>query len=87
MSTSRGSSRRFNRRFRRRARVCQFCADQVVSIDYKQSEQLKRYITEAGKIRGRRQTGTCARHQRMLARSIKRARHMALLPYTADRFR
>lgn len=56
-------------------------------IDYKQSEQLKRYITESGKIRGRRQTGICARHQRMLARSIKRARHMALLPYTSDRFR
>lgn len=67
--------------------MCQFCADQVVSIDYKQTEQLKRYITESGKIRGRRQTGTCARHQRMLARSVKRARHMALLPYTSDRFR
>lgn len=74
-------------RFRRRPRTCQFCSDQVETIDYKQSDMLKRYITDNGKIRGRRQTGTCARHQRMLARSIKRARHMALLPYTADRFR
>lgn len=90
MSESRqspGRSGSFDRRFRRRARVCQFCADQVVSIDYKQSEVLKRFITESGKIRGRRQTGTCARHQRMMARAVKRARHMALLPYTSDRFR
>lgn len=87
MSDSPQSNRRSFGRFRRRARVCQFCADQMVTIDYKQAEALKRYITEGGKIRGRRQTGTCARHQRMLARAVKRARHIALLPYTADRFR
>lgn len=90
MSYASQSSRRprsFGRRFRRRQRVCQFCADPAVQIDYKKTDLLKRYITDSGKIRGRRQTGTCARHQRMVARSIKRARHIAMLPYTSDRFR
>lgn len=72
---------------RRSRRTCQFCADQTEHIDYKQTDLLKRYITESGKIRGRRATGVCARHQRMLARAIKRSRHMALLPYTSARFR
>ena len=53
-------------------------------ITYKQVEMLERYITERGKIRPRRQTGNCAKHQRVLARAIKRARFMACLPYTAD---
>ena len=78
---------RSGRSYRRRPRVCQFCADQTTHIDYKQQELLKRFVNEAGKIRPRRQTGTCARHQRMLARAIKRARHIALIPYTAGRFR
>ncbi|MGD8603592.1 MAG: 30S ribosomal protein S18 [Anaerolineales bacterium] len=67
--------------------MCQFCSEKVRSMDYKQVDMLKRYVTEQGKIRSRRETGTCARHQRMLARTIKRARHMALLPFAADRFR
>jgi len=57
---------------------------QNVQIDYKQVAFLQRYVTDRGKIRPRRQTGNCAKHQRVLARAIKRARYMALLPYTAD---
>jgi small subunit ribosomal protein S18 len=71
------------RRYISRPKICQFCADKNVSIDYKQFELLRRFVTEEGKIRPRRQTGTCARHQRELAMAIKRARHIALLPYTA----
>jgi small subunit ribosomal protein S18 len=56
-------------------------------IDFKQSDLLRRFISEDGKIRPRRQTGTCARHQRELARAIKRARHLALLPYTSETLR
>ena len=75
------------RRFVRRPRVCQFCAEKTEAIDYKQSDVLRRYITEQGRIRSRRETGTCARHQRMLSKAIKRSRHMALLPFRSDRFR
>jgi small subunit ribosomal protein S18 len=75
------------RRYTRRPRVCQFCAEQTKSLDYKQIELLKRYINEQKKIRPRRETGTCSKHQRMLARTIKKARHMALLPFSAERMR
>jgi small subunit ribosomal protein S18 len=75
------------RRFYARPRVCQFCTDRNAVIDYKQAENLRRFITEDGKIRPRRQTGTCAKHQRALARAIKRARHLALLPYTGETLR
>lgn len=75
------------RRFRRKPRACQFCADRTEWIDHKQTEMLKRFTYDSGKIRPRRDSGTCARHQRMLAKAIKRARHLALLPYAADRFR
>lgn len=75
------------RRFVRRPRLCQFCAEKMESLDYKQTEVLKRYVTEQGKIRSRRETGTCAKHQRILARAVKRARHMALLPFKAERVR
>jgi small subunit ribosomal protein S18 len=68
----------------RRPRVCQFCIDQVDIIDYKQIDLLRRYVMERGKIRPRRQTGTCARHQRALAVSVKRARHLALLAFVED---
>jgi len=64
-----------------RPKICQFCTDKHLAIDYKQVDILRRFITEDGKIRPRRQTGTCARHQRSLACEIKRARHIALLPY------
>lgn len=71
-------------RYYSRPRVCQFCTDPSTKIDYKQVDLLKRLITEEGKIRPRRQTGTCARHQRQLAKAIKRSRHVALLPFTGE---
>jgi small subunit ribosomal protein S18 len=72
------------RRFYSHPRVCQFCTDKSVVIDYKQADMMRRFISEDGKIRPRRQTGTCAKHQRVIARAIKRARHLALLPYTSE---
>lgn len=72
------------RRFYSQPRVCQFCTDRSTKIDYKQIETLRRYVTESGKIRPRRQSGACAKHQRELARAIKRARHLALLPFTGE---
>ena len=65
-------------------RVCPFCKDPNKRIDYKNGDALRRYITDRGKIRARRKIGTCARHQRQLALAIKRARHLALLPYSPD---
>lgn len=70
-------------RFRRR-RICSFCVDKVDEVDYKDVDTLRRYVTEHGRIRPRRQTGTCARHQRSLATAVKRARHLALLPFVAE---
>lgn len=75
---------RRNSRFRRKPRVCAFCVDKVELIDYKQSDMLRRHMSEHGRIRPRRQTGTCAKHQRSLAVAIKRARHIALLPYVDE---
>lgn len=72
------------RRFFAQPRVCLFCTDHSVKIDYKQAEQLRRFVTESGKIRPRRQSGTCAKHQRELTRAIKRARHLALLPFDGE---
>lgn len=74
------------RRFVARPKICQFCADKNIAIDYKNTDMLRRFVTEDGKIRPRRQTGTCARHQRTLAGAIKRARHIALLPFTGERW-
>ncbi len=71
-------------RYYARPRVCQFCADKSLKIDYKAVDVLRRFVTEEGKIRPRRQTGTCAKHQRQLARAIKNARHMALLPFVGE---
>ena len=64
-----------------RQKVCAFCVDRVEYIDYKDGKRLQRYVSERGKISPRRRTGTCAKHQRALATAIKRARHMALLPF------
>lgn len=69
----------------RRRKVCQFCADKDKKIDFKDSETLKKYITERGKILPRRVTGTCAMHQRAVAKAIKRARVVALLPFDAEK--
>lgn len=68
----------------RKKKVCQFCADKTESIDYKDVDTLKKYITERGKILPKRITGTCAMHQREVTTAIKRARIVALLPYDAD---
>ena len=67
-----------------RKKVCGFCVDKVEAIDYKDVAKLRRYISERAKILPRRVTGTCARHQRELAVAIKRARHLALLPFSND---
>ena len=64
-----------------RRKVCSFCKDKAVVIDYKDPVKLRSYISDRGKIEPRRKSGTCARHQRLLAMAIKRARHLALLPY------
>lgn len=71
-------------RKRARKRVCAFCVDKATAIDYKDTHRLRRFITERGKILPRRVTGNCAHHQRMLTLAIKRARNIALLPYTVD---
>ncbi len=75
------------RRFTRRPRVCQFCSEKTKVIDYKQIDLLKRFVNEQKKIRPRRETGTCSKHQRILARAVKKARHMALLPFTTESWR
>ena len=67
-----------------RKKVCQFCVDKVQSIDYKDTAKLRRFVSERSKILPRRITGTCAKHQRQLTEAIKRARHLALLPYSSD---
>ena len=68
-------------------KFCSFCADKVEAIDYKDPSKLRRYILGEGKIAPRRRTGTCAKHQRAVAVAIKRARHLALLPYTSAHIR
>jgi small subunit ribosomal protein S18 len=70
-----------------RRKVCNFCVDKVKFIDYKDSGRLRRHLTERAKIESRRKTGTCAKHQRALALAIKRARYVALLPFTAEHIR
>jgi small subunit ribosomal protein S18 len=74
-------------RLGRRQRVCAFCAEHVKYVDYKQVDVLSRYITERGQLRPRRKTGVCAKHQRRVAIAVKRARHLALLPFTGEQVR
>ncbi|MBX6343108.1 MAG: 30S ribosomal protein S18 [Thermomicrobiaceae bacterium] len=76
--------RRFERggRYYPRRKVCYFCMDGIKEVDYKDLARLRRHISDRAKIEPRRQTGTCAKHQRSLAIAIKRARHLALLPFT-----
>jgi small subunit ribosomal protein S18 len=68
-------------------RVCFFCRDKIENIDYKDPSLLRPYISDRGKIAPRRKSGACAKHQRRLALAIKRARHLALLPYVAEHIR
>ena len=65
-------------------KICLFCSDNIEHIDYKDAAKLRPYITDRGKISPRRKSGTCARHQRALTNAIKRARHLALLPFVAS---
>ena len=89
MSDDRGRGRRGpggpggRRKFIARRKVCGFCVDKVRAADYKDIKRLQRFISDRGKILPRRRTGTCARHQRSLTVAIKRARHLALLPFAA----
>lgn len=71
-------------RGRKRRKVCSFCVDKIAVIDFKETGRLRRFLTERGKILPRRISGNCAGHQRDLTQAIKRARQIALLPYTAD---
>ena len=80
--TRRGSYK--SRRRFYRPRTCQFCTDKSNVINYKDVDLLRRFVHEDGKIRARRQTGSCAKHQRKLARAIKRSRHIALLPFVGE---
>ncbi len=74
---------RFRARYVPRRKHCAFCVDKSEKIDYKAPDKLRRYISDRGRIEPRRKTGTCAKHQRVLALAIKRARHLAVLPYVA----
>ena len=69
---------------RAKKKVCAFCVDKVTDIDYKDVAKIRKFISERGKILPRRISGNCAKHQRQLTMAIKRARHVALLPYTAE---
>jgi small subunit ribosomal protein S18 len=77
-----GARRERGRRPRRK--VCSFCVDKIEHIDYKDTQKLRKYITERGKILPRRISGNCAKHQRQVTVAIKRARNIALLPYVID---
>ncbi len=80
-----GRAPQFRRRpIRRRRKVCVYCVDKNAVIDYKDTGKLKRYVSERGKILPRRITGNCAKHQRAVTTAIKRARHIALMPYIAE---
>jgi small subunit ribosomal protein S18 len=79
-----GGKRRDDKAGPGRRKSCFFCKDKVDEVDYKNINQLRRYISEKGKIRSRRITGACRRHQVQVATAVKRAREMALLPYVAD---
>ena len=82
--TTRGGRRGGRGRFYARRKVCGFCVNKVKHIDHKNIEVLKNYVSERFKMEARRKTGTCSRHQRALATAIKRARVLALLPYSPN---
>lgn len=85
MSREENNNRRPNPRMRRsRKKVCAFCSDKSEFIDYKDINKLRKYVTERGKILPRRISGACAKHQRELTTAIKRARNIALLPFTTE---
>ncbi|MBR6594481.1 MAG: 30S ribosomal protein S18 [Clostridia bacterium] len=69
---------------KKRKKVCAFCADKIEHIDYKDTLRIRKCLSERSKILPRRVTGTCAKHQRQLTTAVKRARHVALIPYVSD---
>ena len=77
-----GGGERGDRKFFAKPKFCAFCADKTLTIDYKNVDLLRKYITEDGNIRPRRQTGACAKHQRVVATAVKQSRHVALLPFS-----
>lgn len=81
---ARGGGGGGKRTFYRRRKVCKFCADKIVYVDWKDIKLLQQFTPERSKILPRRISGTCAKHQRILQQAIKRARHVALLPFTTD---
>lgn len=80
----RGDAPRRRTNVRRRKKVCIFCGENAQQIDYKDAATLKKYVSERGKILPRRITGTCAKHQRAITTAVKRARHIAIMPYSVD---
>ena len=75
----------YNPKFRKaRKKVCALCNDKNFELDYKNAEQLKKFINEKGKILPRRATGACAKHQRFITTAVKRGRHIAVIPYSQD---
>ena len=79
-----GARRRDGRRFFPRRKVCSFCVDRVEYIDYKNVDRIRRLLSDRFMVEARRKTGVCSKHQRALARAIKRARHLAMLPFSPD---
>ena len=78
------SLKKKKRNLKARKKICRFCENKVVFIDYKDEKKLSRFVTEVGKIIPRKISGNCAKHQRVLTTAIKRSRHLALLPFVAD---
>ena len=87
MTQTRDTRRRGRGKYIPKRKVCFFCRDKVKNIDYKDPASLRPYVSDRGKIAPRRKSGACARHQRALAVAIKRARHLALLPYVSAHIR
>ena len=82
---NRNNDEDYNPKFRKqRKKVCPLCADKNLVIDYKNSDQLRKFVNDKGKILPRRATGACAKHQRDITLAVKRARHIAILPYTQN---
>ena len=82
---NRNNDEDFNPKFRKvRKKVCALCANKDLVLDYKNADQLKKFVNEKGKILPRRATGACAKHQRDITLAVKRARHIAILPYSSN---
>ena len=84
MTTGQRRPRRGRPRYYARRKVCSFCVDHVKYIDYKELDRFRRSLSDRFKLEARRKTGVCAKHQRGLSTAIKRARHLALLPFSPD---